>query len=759
MKLDIKNSEFLSALFDDLAPDETCWTAAFGASPKDATDANWAGQARLPSAVGSVDLFNQYFSISTLRKQQIKSDTGEVRWGARRDQKHFSRMVCVVLDDAGELDFEPTWRVETSAGNYQIGYRLEDPITDVRVAQRFCKALVAQRVIENDKSGNNPVRYVRLPVGSNTKGDTAFKCALKVWNPARRVTLAELCAALNIDPDTLARDAQTESKAGTKAKSGANPFEDKCAELGRRLRDGDGRYALMTSYIGAKVRARLSEAEIWRLVEGAVETYFDPEDPPSSKNLRAYKAIINGLEQKDAARENEEKQFSSETNRNPLVEGIAKRADAFMAKRLGEKKAELPPVCDELLKLPYGLGVIQDYVYGRLMYPSRSIAGLTAFAALSALAMPNVKIKSFQGLAINEQYVVLAPTGTGKDDIRKALIDLVEAGSAPPESAAPAGNLQFNSESRVGVLRNLPGSQQALHKELEHNKNLLIMADEVAEWFAAARNNATRQEAQGYMMQVYTSPFGVVIPPQSMIGKYINVANPRLALFATSTAHRMLEVMTGSNLASGAYNRIVWFLPEDNLTKRYEGQSYAISERVLKCLRLVTGLKKDTTVTFSEEAWAYYKEYDSTVVEPLRKIAKHLALGGRMSEQAVRMAAVIALSAGRTVISEDDLRHAYAIRVNLHHRIFAEMDEAGTLETVEQSKTSRAAEKVRRYFSKKSSVTLSELISNIVDFGKKLDVNEREQVMRSLVAEGVCEPTPRVTKGGRYNSLIYSTGE
>jgi hypothetical protein len=42
--------------------------------------------------------------------------------------------------------------------------------------------------------------------------------------------------------------------------------------------------------------------------------------------------------------------------------------------------AELPPFCDELLKLPHGLGHIQNYIFGSMKYPSQATAGIAAYS-------------------------------------------------------------------------------------------------------------------------------------------------------------------------------------------------------------------------------------------------------------------------------------------------------------------------------------------------------------------------------------------
>ena len=84
----------------------------------------------------------------------------------------------------------PTYAIETSKGNYQLGYKLAEPLTDVAMAQAIHNGL--HLAGHCDKSGNNPVRWIRLPVGMNTKPGKMFKHRLVVWEPERTFTVEEL---------------------------------------------------------------------------------------------------------------------------------------------------------------------------------------------------------------------------------------------------------------------------------------------------------------------------------------------------------------------------------------------------------------------------------------------------------------------------------------------------------------------------------------------------------------------------------------
>lgn len=191
---DVGNREFLDALFGALGADEYLWTAQFRTSPKMAKAEQWAG---LPVNDHYTDRpadksdWNHYYCVAALKPAAN---------GAQARRKDcFSRLGVVVLDDASALpQVPPTYVLETSAGNVQVGYRLSDPVSDLGAAIELHKALAAAGHLGADKNGNNPVRYVRLPFGANTKYLPPHRHRLLTWEPWRTVTLDALVSGLGL---------------------------------------------------------------------------------------------------------------------------------------------------------------------------------------------------------------------------------------------------------------------------------------------------------------------------------------------------------------------------------------------------------------------------------------------------------------------------------------------------------------------------------------------------------------------------------
>lgn len=193
--LSITNAAFLEAVFPKLNPEEYLWCASFVTDPGRASAAQWGGYpVRAP--VQDHAERNTYFCIAALRPTPTDKQ--------HRRKETFSRLCVVVLDDAQPVaGLSPTWVLETSAPNgqpkLQVGYRLREPVADLAKAQRLHQALAEAGHLQADRNGNNPVRYVRLPVGSNTKYRPPHPHRLRQFNPEASVSVDALIQALGLN--------------------------------------------------------------------------------------------------------------------------------------------------------------------------------------------------------------------------------------------------------------------------------------------------------------------------------------------------------------------------------------------------------------------------------------------------------------------------------------------------------------------------------------------------------------------------------
>lgn len=189
------NAEFVSAIFTGLPEGAQ---PIITAKPGDPEQGGWFAQAG--SAVEDVCLpdRNTYVNCASFRPD----DNGKL--AARKEQAAAYHML--VLDDVGSKvdrallgDIVPTWDVETSPGNHQVGFKLNPPLRDAAEVDRFQQRIAAAGL--TDKGALGIARWVRLPNGINGKPKYAkdgkpFQCRLKVWRPANAFSAAELLNSL-----------------------------------------------------------------------------------------------------------------------------------------------------------------------------------------------------------------------------------------------------------------------------------------------------------------------------------------------------------------------------------------------------------------------------------------------------------------------------------------------------------------------------------------------------------------------------------
>lgn len=205
------NSEFLAALAAGAANGTTLWVHAFDGNPDG--HIGWGGGPYNAAADGQkVNEWggrNTYFSVAALRPD----DGGEIR----RRKQNFARLLCLVVDDivVDDLMGSPSYVLQTSPGKQQAGFFLDRDCrdsADLALVTRLVTAMADRGLIKADKSGNNAVRYVRLPGGTNQKPrDTGpWQHRMESWSPATRYSLEDAAACLGIDLDELRAEARQE---------------------------------------------------------------------------------------------------------------------------------------------------------------------------------------------------------------------------------------------------------------------------------------------------------------------------------------------------------------------------------------------------------------------------------------------------------------------------------------------------------------------------------------------------------------------
>lgn len=198
------------------------WIATFASDPAQAIPAAWSGAAWVASDAQSSFLdgrgeANNYYCVSALK------DTGGQR---RRSKDTFSRLAVLLADDVdiSNLAGSPSYALETSPGKYQVGVFLDADDPDTRnlpLIDAVLHVMAYEGLIKADKSGNNPVRYARLPEGSNTKKREGgvWKTRVLFCHPKTVYNLADAVAAFNLDLNAI-KDGLAKGAAQPKAAQG-----------------------------------------------------------------------------------------------------------------------------------------------------------------------------------------------------------------------------------------------------------------------------------------------------------------------------------------------------------------------------------------------------------------------------------------------------------------------------------------------------------------------------------------------------------
>lgn len=192
----VGNDDFLCTVFGEEPKDNLPIVVSFAGNPATVASRSWFGQASQPGRTRLPADANNYFSLAVFHPD----NAGQYR----RQKNSFHALYAVMLDDVGtkvamdRMTLPASWLLETSSGNYQAGYLLNQPLTDGVIADRLMNAIVAANLC--DPGANGPrARLARLPVAINGKFSPPFQCRMVTWSPELRYSLAELVAGLQLE--------------------------------------------------------------------------------------------------------------------------------------------------------------------------------------------------------------------------------------------------------------------------------------------------------------------------------------------------------------------------------------------------------------------------------------------------------------------------------------------------------------------------------------------------------------------------------
>lgn len=224
----IDNAEFLQAVFGNMEEGETPAVCAFPGPVEDRqfwtvhTPENPTVKQYLSKTAS-----NNYFCVSSV------ADGPQLR----RRHADIKRTFVIPLDDIGtglgakvtpaEVPVSPTYIIETSPNNFQYGYVLDVPESDIVTTKVLMKLMAG--ITGSDDGGSMAAKLIRLPRGYNAKkkyGVLPPPTKLTLWNPERKFSVDELISAFEIDIDVFNRMYEEDATAITTRQLGPGYQDD-----------------------------------------------------------------------------------------------------------------------------------------------------------------------------------------------------------------------------------------------------------------------------------------------------------------------------------------------------------------------------------------------------------------------------------------------------------------------------------------------------------------------------------------------------
>lgn len=214
----VSNSRFLSAISRSKRSGTFLWVTHFDGDPNRAKGQEWGGTVYIPAVMAKqVDEWgeqNTYFSVAALKPDE----NGEIF----RRKDYFDRLLALVADDVdlSDLQGSVSYVITTSPGKQQVGILIDADDPDAQnplLVDAIVTSMAAKGYLNADTSGNNRVRYVRMPIGTNQKPRESghFAHQLDIWRPDVVLSLKDAAAVFGIDDvDSLLQQQKTKTEVG-----------------------------------------------------------------------------------------------------------------------------------------------------------------------------------------------------------------------------------------------------------------------------------------------------------------------------------------------------------------------------------------------------------------------------------------------------------------------------------------------------------------------------------------------------------------
>ncbi|MBM4208250.1 MAG: hypothetical protein FJ190_09640 [Gammaproteobacteria bacterium] len=209
----ISNADFITGIFGEIVGAERPIVVSFEGNPSEVSKSAWFGMPWITGKTPLIDERNNYISFASFRPDE----SGKYR----RQKKQFAALYAVMLDDVGNkvplgrITLQPSWMIETSMDNFQLGFILAEPITHPLEADQLLTAIINAGL--TDPGANGPCsRLGRLPVATNGKHlsdeGMLWRCRLTGWQPHLRYSVQAIVEGLQIELKETAQQRRTHAR-------------------------------------------------------------------------------------------------------------------------------------------------------------------------------------------------------------------------------------------------------------------------------------------------------------------------------------------------------------------------------------------------------------------------------------------------------------------------------------------------------------------------------------------------------------------
>ncbi len=208
----------------------------------------------------------------------------------RAKAENIEQCLFLMLDDIGTKaktpPVEPTWKIETSPGNYQWGYAYSQRPTK---GQQSAAVRAFAAAGYSDPGASNAVRWSRIPGSLNKKKQ--FIAKLTEFHPERKFTLPELCAEMGV---TMGEPEMERHEAKAAASADAPPIEQ-AVEMLKHIKADDRE---VYRNVGMAMQSAYDDAgrAFWLAWAKTCPEYDNPDaERDAEKDWKSFKDMPNGI--------------------------------------------------------------------------------------------------------------------------------------------------------------------------------------------------------------------------------------------------------------------------------------------------------------------------------------------------------------------------------------------------------------------------------------------------------------------------------